>query len=145
MTAIIFGSWEEIKLKKSHDWIKRIYNHFFLKDIFTYEILSAEDIESYRRLSFHKERDINKRGVNTDNTTWTKLSNENQKFTFLASGKWPKKDKTFNRAWKQDICFWTYVWKVQAKFILVIIIWVWRCAHYNHYLEKKERDIFLTF
>ena len=57
------------KIKKSHDWIKRIYNHFFLKNIFTYEILSAEDIESYRRLSFHKERDINKRAANTDNTT----------------------------------------------------------------------------
>ena len=40
------------KLGKSHDWVGRFYNNFYKKDIFTYETLFAENIESYRRLAF---------------------------------------------------------------------------------------------
>ena len=88
------------KIRKSHDWVERIYNHFFVKDIFTYEILLSEDIKSYRRLAFYQERDINRKAVYIDNTTWEKLWNKNQKSIFLAMVENDPKNKAFNRAKK---------------------------------------------
>lgn len=58
------------KIIKSHDWVKRIYNHFFIKDRFTYEIHSPENIESYRHLAFYQETGMNKKAVYTNKNTW---------------------------------------------------------------------------
>ena len=58
------------KIIKSHGWVKRIYYHFFIKDRFTYEIHSAENIESYRYLAFYQETGMNKKAVYTNKNTW---------------------------------------------------------------------------
>ena len=54
-----------------------------MRDIFVYNSFTVEDFESYRSLAFDMEKDINKKDVYTDDTTWANLSKGKQKFAFL--------------------------------------------------------------
>lgn len=51
---------------------------FYKRYIYLWNTLSPIGVLPFTR------RDINRKAVDTGNTTWGKLSNENQKFTFLA-------------------------------------------------------------